>query len=142
MSALHPVAHEDLMRLLDGELATEEASRVETHVRGCTECARELAVYRLLTAELRGELDTRLPRVTVWPDVRRRLGRSLGWTLFLAGATMWVAWGLYAWLVSPEHLWLKLAEGAVFIGLAIVLGSVLREHYVSWRTDPYRHIQR
>lgn len=130
------------MRLLDGELEPAEAARVEAHTRECAECARDLAVYRLMSGQLGGEVDTRLPRTTVWPGVRRRLARSLGWTLFVAGVAVWLAWGLYAWLLSPEHLWLKLAEGAVFIGLALVLGSVLREHYVSWRTDPYRHIQR
>lgn len=142
MSSLHPVTQEELMRLLDDELPPADRERVEAHARDCAECARELAVYRLLSGELQGEVDTRLPRVTVWPDVRRRLGRSLGWTLFVAGVAIWLTWALYAWLISPEHLWLKLAEGGVFIGLALVLGSVLREHYVSWRTDPYRHIQR
>lgn len=130
------------MRYLDGELPASRRAVVESHLEACTECRREIALFEDLSGGLRQQVDARVPRVSVWDDVNRRIARPVGWLLFLAGLVIWTAWALYSWAIAPEALWVKLAEGAVFIGFALLLGSVLREHYVAWRTDPYRHIHR
>lgn len=130
------------MRFMDRELPAGRHAEVEAHLRECTECSREVTVFRGLSGDIREEVEARLPRAGVWDEVNRRIARPMGWVLLLAGLAVWLAWGLYSWALSPEVLWLKLAEGAVFIGFALLLGSVLREHYVAWRSDPYRHIHR
>ncbi len=38
-TASHPVAKEEVMALLDGELSSAEAQAVSTHLDQCTECA-------------------------------------------------------------------------------------------------------
>lgn len=130
------------MRFLDRELPPARYAEVEAHIRDCTECRREVTVFRELSDDLKAQVDARVPRVSIWEEVSQRIARPLGWVLFLGGLIMWLAWGLYSWALAPEVLWVKLAEGAVFIGFALILGSVLREHYAAWRNDPYRHIQR
>lgn len=130
------------MRLLDGELPPERQAEVETHVAACTECARDVLLFRALTEEVRAGAEAGFPESGVWNDVNRRLVRPMGWVLLLAGLLVWVVYSVYLYLASPTELWEKMTLGAIFVGLALLLGSVLREHYVSWRTDPYRHVQR
>src|SRR4051812_23913289 len=40
MITAHPVAPEELMALLDGELSAAEAQTVSTHIEHCTDCAK------------------------------------------------------------------------------------------------------
>lgn len=139
----HTVSHDELMRYLDGELAPNERARVDAHVAACSECRRELTVFRELKADLQVlSLRTGDLRLSVWDTVHRRLRRPVGWTLVLAGAAAWLAYGAYTFAVAPVDLWEKLAAGAVGTGMLLLLASVIWERYREWQTDPYRDIQR
>jgi hypothetical protein len=48
----HPVEREQLMAYLDGELATNEAARVATHLAECAECRRLEADLRSVSAQM------------------------------------------------------------------------------------------
>jgi len=68
ISTTHPVAPEDLMALLDGELAPEEARSVSAHLEQCAECAQLADQFRSLSNAL-----------AAWtvPDTPAALGESV-----------------------------------------------------------------
>lgn len=137
------VNHDELMRYLDGELSPEDRQRVEAAIAGSTELGREVAVYRSLKDDL-VSLDLKRPRHngSIWHAVARRLTRSFGWSLIVAGILVWTAYGVYAYLTSPGELWEKLATGGIVIGVLVLLASVIMERYREYLTDPYRDVQR
>lgn len=131
------------MRYLDGELTPPERALVDEHLAACSECRRELTVFRELKADLQVlSLRADGARGSVWDAVHARLTRPVGWILLLAGFAAWLAYGAYAFATAPVDLWEKLAAGAVGIGILLLLASVIWERYREWQRDPYRDIQR
>jgi hypothetical protein len=45
-TAAHPVAPEEVMALLDGELSAEQAHSISTHLEQCSECSEIVALFR------------------------------------------------------------------------------------------------
>ena len=52
ISAIHSVAPEDLMALLDGELSAEEAKSVTAHLENCAECSQLADQFRSVSQSL------------------------------------------------------------------------------------------
>ncbi len=137
------VTHDDLMRFLDGELPPEDHARVQAALAASTELAREAAIYRALKGRFQDiSFHPGTYHSSVWDDVNQHLTRPIGWILVVAGAAVWVAYGVYVFVVSPVEMWEKLATGAVVIGILALLASVIWERYREWLTDPYRDIHR
>jgi Domain of unknown function (DUF4349)/Putative zinc-finger len=59
-TATHPVAPEEVMAFLDGELSAEQAQSVSAHVEQCAECAASAAEFRTVSDSLS---DWRVPPV-------------------------------------------------------------------------------
>jgi anti-sigma factor RsiW len=130
------------MAFLDGELPPEERAKVATHIESCTECRREYVVFETMQNDLRTMMVDNGTGPSVWSSVSRRLVQPTAWMLIVIGSVAWLAWGLYAWFISPEHFMLKLAEGAVVLGLALLLSVTIGDRLRDLKTDPYREIQR
>jgi Putative zinc-finger len=137
----HFVSHEDLMRYLDGELPPDERVRIAGHVEGCTECRREYVVFDAMRNSLREMSGENGVGPTLWGSVSRRLVQPTAWLLIVAGSVGWLGWGLYAWFISPEHFLLKITEGFVVLGLAMLLAIAVGDRLRDLKTDPYREIQ-
>lgn len=134
--------HEELMRYIDGELPPERARAVEEALERSTELRRELVLFRRMKTDLE-EIGARMStQRTVWDEVNRRLTRPVGWVLFLAGALVWLTYGVYTYLAGADALWEKMAVSAVVVGLGMLLLSVMVDRYQDLKTDPYREIQR
>ena len=54
ITAAHPVAAEQLMALLDGELPSDEALAVSAHLEHCAECAELAGQFRGVSRSLAG----------------------------------------------------------------------------------------
>jgi DNA-binding phage protein len=101
-----------LSEYLDDELAPEERTALEAHLRDCAVCADVLAELRHVVARARG-LEDIAPEHELWPGVARRIGavRPLrpsrpGWTFTLpqlaaAGIALMVLSGGTAWMLHP-----------------------------------------
>ena len=136
------ISHDELMRYLDGELPPERAREVESALETSTELRREYIIFRQMKEDLQTMGADMTTRHTVWDAVNRRLTRPVGWILFLAGAVIWIAYGIYAYLTGGEALWEKLATSAVVVGLAMLMVSALVDRWRDLKTDPYKEIQR
>ncbi|MFW5947013.1 MAG: anti-sigma factor family protein [Gemmatimonadota bacterium] len=136
------ISHDELMRYLDGELPPERAREVEAALDTDTELRREYVIFRRMKRDLEEMGVGMQPHRTVWDEVNRKLTRPVGWVLFLVGAVIWVAYGVYTYLTGAEALWEKLATGAVVVGLGMLLVSALVDRWRDLKTDPYKEIER
>lgn len=134
----HPV--ERLSAYADGELPAEEARRVEQHLRGCTECARELTLIRTMGGAMRS-IAAEPPRRSVWDAVHRRITRPIGWLLFVAGVIVLGVLALIEWFREGAFDLEWFATTAVGVGLALLVVGIGYEQYQEWKTSPYKDIQ-
>lgn len=134
----HPV--ERLSAYADGELPEEEALRVEAHLRGCTECARELTLIRTMGGVMRS-IAADAPERSVWSAVHRRITRPVGWLLFVAGVLVLAVLALIEWVREGAFDLEWFATTAVGVGLALLVAGIGHEQYREWKTSPYKDIQ-
>ncbi len=103
-SATHPVAPEQIMALLDGELAAEDAQAVSTHVGHCSECAN-------LAAQLRSTSES----LSAWqvPAIPARLEESITKLAVETGSGLKTGRaGLFIRSWAPKH-WAVAAAGVI-----------------------------
>ncbi|HET9452951.1 MAG TPA: zf-HC2 domain-containing protein [Gemmatimonadaceae bacterium] len=134
----HPL--EAISAYADGELSGAERERVERHLAGCTECARELALIRSMGDAMarQREVETR----DLWSGVHRRITQPIGWVLVVAGVVVWLALALTEWFRGGELTPQWLATTAVGIGLALLVVGVAHQQYREWRESPYKDVER
>lgn len=134
----HPL--EAISAYADGELSGAERERVERHLAGCTECARELALIRSMGDAMarQREAETR----DLWPGVHRRITQPIGWVLVVAGVVVWLALAIMEWFRAGELTPQWLASTAIGIGLALLVVGVAHQQYREWRESPYKDVER
>ncbi|MGH7503363.1 MAG: anti-sigma factor family protein [Longimicrobiales bacterium] len=138
----HPVGHEDLMRFLDDELPPDRRTAVVAHIEQCTECNRDLHVFRALKGDLKAIGERNGAGPSLWAAINHRLTQPLGWVLFVTGAVVIAGWAVWSYVSSPDVFWRKLAVGSVVIGAALLLLSAIVDRVRELPSDPYRQIQR
>ncbi len=135
----------DGMRLLDDELSPEEKRRFEDHVKGCSDCERELKEMGRIV-ELTNDLRLRPPDEEFWgrywESLFHRVERGTGFFLLVAGVIAATAYALYAAVTSPDFLTFKgISVAVIVLGLVIVFLSVVRERYHESKSDPYKGVK-
>lgn len=136
----------DGMRLLDGEMSTDEAAAYEEHLRGCDVCRREMESLGRVV-RLSAELKLRVPEDAFWQgyweSVYRRSERRLGFVLLIAGLLALTGYGIFRAVTSPSFLTYEgISITIMLVGLAVIFISVVRERYHESRNDPYREVER
>ena len=86
-------------------------------------------------------------RITIAASVVHRTERGVAWILIASGVAILGATALWhwveAWLATDLPLVIKAASGAVMVGFALLIVSILRERWFLHRRDPYsKEIQR
>lgn len=135
-----------MMASLDGEISAEDRAELESHLAECDDCRRELDEHTMLS-ELVGEIE--LPRpsqedmMKYWPSVYSKIERGAGWGLVIIGALIWVAYGVYLFIVDPTTGSLtKLLIALPVVGVLMLLISVIRERINISRTERYKEVER
>lgn len=124
----------------DGELPPEEARAVAAHLETCSECARELALIRVMGEAMR---EARVNESkSVRGAVQRRIARPAGWLLVVAGAVILAVLGVVEWFRTGEVTLEWLAATGIGVGLALLVLSIGWEQYVEWKGSPYRDLER
>jgi predicted anti-sigma-YlaC factor YlaD len=136
---------------LDGELPPEDRARLEEHLEGCRQCARELAQLGRLKEELammefQEPTDAELERY--WRSIYNRLERGIAWVLLSVGAIILLCYGgfkLVEEIVRDPELAVLLKVGVVALvfGIVVLFVSLLRERLAVSKLDKYaREVKR
>jgi predicted anti-sigma-YlaC factor YlaD len=135
-----------LMGLLDGELDPEEAQSVNTHLHRCAGCRQAYEQLRQSGKKIEAVSFTE-PQDEVlnslWKQPYSRLTRNASLLLILAGYLVLILFGIYEFIQDrSEAILPKMATVAICVGFLVLLCSVIRERLRSYKTDPYKEIER
>jgi hypothetical protein len=135
-----------LMGLMDGELTPEENQEIHDHMIKCDACRQEYEALK--------EAGSKIEKVSfvepqdeilkkLWKSPYNRLTRYSGIFLVFGG---WLALLVYALIEilkdSQEPAFPRIATVAVFLGFFILLFTVIRERIKTYKTDPYKEVER
>lgn len=135
-----------LAGLLDGELTPDEARDANEHLMRCAACRAEYDALRATTGKLRAlpyAEPTDAVLAQVWRSPYSRFARNASLWLVLGGYTLLIGYGLFEFFTAGrEALPVKAGLAAILIGFLTLLTLVVRERVKTYRTDPYKEIER
>ncbi len=135
-----------LMGLIDRELVPGEARRVNDHLLRCAACREEYEELRRASKSIEAvsfaePSDEALG--TLWNRPYSRFAQNSGMILVLVGWLALICYGMYEFFMDKSEAAIpKLATAAVCIGIAILLISVIRGRLKTYKTDPYKEVER
>jgi len=79
----------------------------------------------------------------VWKSPYSRFARNASLVMIIAGYAVLIGYGVYEVLTSGrEEVPAKMAMAAIVLGFLILLGQLIRERVKTYKTDPYKEIER
>lgn len=135
-----------LVGLLDGELTPEETRQVNDHLTRCAACRADYEQLRETTGKLSAITfkepdDAMLARM--WKSPFSRLTRNTSLVMIIGGYAALIGYGLFEFLTSgKKELPAKLGVAAIGLGFLILLVQLIRERVNTYKTDPYKGIER
>ena len=135
-----------LVGLLDGELTPDETRQINDHLTRCAACRAEYEQLRETTGKLTA-ISFREPDdavlAQVWKSPFSRLARNTSLVLIIGGYASLMGYGLFELLTSgTKELPAKLGLAAIVLGFLIMLVQLIRERVKTYKTDPYKEIER
>ncbi len=134
-----------LSGLLDGELTQQERQRVELHCDTCETCRNELEELKAIRQRVGkgrlSDLDQGVWR-ELMGDMTVRTSRTIGWLLLVGGILAAVGLGVYEIVFnSSVSLFEKFIVAAIYLGMAGLFFSVLRQRLIERKTDKYKDVE-
>ena len=132
---------------LDGELTQRDRQRVDLHLANCPSYRarlRELETLRASVGRLRLDMDPddRERWRKVMDNAFERTASGIGWLLVVGAVFVLVGYAGYEFLLAEvEPPLVKWAVGALYLGLAVLLLSVLRQRLRARKTDKYKDVE-
>jgi len=138
--------HGLLVGLLDGELTPDETREINAHLTRCAACRAEYEQLRETTGRL-AAISFREPDdavlAQVWKSPFSRLARNTSLALIVGGYAGLIGYGLFELLTSgTKELPAKTGLAAIVLGFLILLVQLIRERVKTYKTDPYKEIER
>ena len=136
---------ERLSGFLDDELTQQERQRVELHCDTCEACRNELeelkAIRQRVSKGRLSDLDQGVWR-ELMGDLTVRTSRTIGWLLFVGGILAAVGLGVYQIVFDSSASFLeKFIVAAIYLGMAGLFFSVLRQRLIERKTDKYKDVE-
>ncbi len=134
---------------LDGELTQGDRQRVEVITEDCQDCAQTLEDMKKLRGEIGGieyEHMTEAERLRAAKDPVAEAGANIGQVLVIGGFVIFygtlIFFVLKEILAEPNTpLFMKIGLPAIFIGMGILLTSVIIDRIKASKTDPYKDVE-
>jgi len=139
-----------MMALLDDELDKDKMKDVIDHLETCKKCSDDYASIKKVK-EITGKMTfKKLPEFywdDYWNHIYNRLERGLSWIFVSLGAIIILCFTVWKFLdifIAKQniHPLLKAGIFIFFIGIIILIISVLREKIMVRRVDKYKEIER
>jgi len=135
-----------LVGLLDGELTPDENRQINEHLTRCASCRAEYEQLRETTGKLTA-ISFREPDdmvlAQIWKSPFSRLARNTSLVLIIGGYAGLMGYGLFESLTSgTKELPAKMGLAAIVLGFLILLVQLTRERVRTYKTDPYKEIER
>lgn len=135
-----------LMGLIDDELTSEEITEVQQHLARCAECRKEYDELKRTGTKIKKvsfEEPEDIVLKSLWRSPFSRFARISGLILVMGG---WIALLVYALIESlsqgDEPVFTRIAVAAVFIGFFVLLATLIRERIKTFKSDPYKEVER
>ena len=129
---------------LDNELTQQQQQLLQHHLQRCEYCSAKLAQLEQQSAALRAVRQA-MPEPTTMPHFQTTntpVWQWLGWLLMLIGLLVIGGWAAYQYVQDASlPIWLKLAVGAVYLGLAVLFIGVAWQRKQQAKTDRYKKVQ-
>jgi hypothetical protein len=137
---------ETLSAYLDGELTQQASQKVAVHLHDCQACRQIYDDFRRMREDIK-RLQFPEPSDEQWRNVMGGLAfkttRGIGWLLWVGGAVVLVAYGLYELIRDPsinviEHVGVL----ALLLGTVLLFLTVLYERLSALRADKYKDVEK
>ena len=130
---------------LDGELTQQMRQRVELHCDQCGECASNLMQLRALRERV-GQSKLGEMGVDQWREImddsKVKAFRGSGWLLLIGFGLAGAGFGVWAFIANTAMGVLeKVLVGGIYLGLALLFISVLRQRLIERKTDKYKDVE-
>lgn len=130
---------------IDGELTQQIRQRVEIHCSGCEACAANLLELQELRERVGKSKLSELGE-DIWredmQDTGVKVSRGIGWLLLIGFVLAGASYGIFAFVIDSSMSVLeKVLVGGVYLGLASLFFSVLRQRLIERKTDKYKDVE-
>jgi hypothetical protein len=130
---------------LDGELTQQQRQQVDLHLSGCASCRENMSDLDQLRQRI-GRSRLSQGSQDIWretmDDTGVKASRGIGWFLFIGALLVITGLGIYEFIIdsSVETIW-KVLTSALYLGLAALFVSVLRQRLIERKTDRYKDVE-
>jgi len=135
-----------MMGLIDNELTSEEAIDVNNHLTRCTSCRQEFEELKRSSASLKDlnydkQRDIELDKI--WKTPYSKFAKYTGIIMIITG---WIAVIIFSLIEiiksNREPLVSRLSTIVIIAGFIILLLLVIHERIKTYKSDPYKEVER
>ena len=117
----------------------------DVHCGDCGRCESELAELKVLRERI-GKSHLNEFGQDVWrekmDDTAVKTSRGIGWLLLIGAALVVAGIGIFEFLFDPSMSFVEKAlVGAIYLGVALLFISVLRQRLIERKTDKYKDVE-
>jgi predicted anti-sigma-YlaC factor YlaD len=130
---------------IDGELTQRDDQRVRLHLEDCVQC-RNIAGEMRKLKEATMTSDFQVPEDTQWDEKPRGsvsgFLSNFGWMIAIAWVVAIIGFVIWQVATDAENLLEAVLVFGLWLGFGLVFLSVLIDRLKTYRTDPYRRVEK